>query len=102
MRMFVCVESSAVASRNSWWHARASDRCAQYPSNGDTVIRLPPLRASGVCQDLRIEGENRDQAYETKAVGLGVFHREIHDVSVNHPFSDDTQREQLWGDTEHR
>lgn len=34
--------------------------------------------------------ETRDQAYETKAVDLRVLRREVHDVSVNHPFSDDT------------
>jgi len=31
---------------------------------------------------------NGNWAYETKAVGLGVLIREVHDVSVNHPFTD--------------
>jgi len=45
---------------------------------------------------------NRDRAYETKAVDLGVLIREVHDVSINHPFTDHAQRGQLWGDTQHR
>ena len=42
-----------------------------------------------MSQDLRVEGENRDWAYETKAVDFGVARCEVHDVSVGHPFGDD-------------
>ena len=31
---------------------------------------------------------NGDYAYETKGVDLGVLIREVHDVSINHPFTD--------------
>jgi len=44
-------------------------------------------------------GKSRVRTYEAKAVGFGVLRREVHDVSVDHPFSDDAQREQLRGDT---
>lgn len=37
-----------------------------------------------------------------KAVDFGVFGREIHDVSVDHPFSDGAWWKQLWGDTQRR
>jgi len=47
-------------------------------------------------------GGSGDWAYETKEVDLGALIREVHDVSVNHPLGNYTQREQLWGDTQHR
>ena len=40
--------------------------------------------------------------YKTKAVDLGVLRGELHNVSVNHPFGDDAEWEQLWGDTQYR
>jgi len=46
--------------------------------------------------------KNGDRAHQTKAVGLGVLLCEVRDVSVNRPPSDDTQREQLLGDTQYR
>ena len=64
-----------------------------------------PLAASASFTGILIFedwGGNKDQAYEAKAVSLGVLRCEVHDVSVNHPFTDDAQWEQLRGDTQHR
>lgn len=74
----------------------------------DNIQRMQVMQTAGRFCKLhgyfKIRGlrGNRDQAYEAKAVSLGVLRCEVHDVSVNHPFTDDAQWEQLRGDTQHR
>ena len=36
-----------------------------------------------------------------KTVGFGVLRREVRNVSINHPFSDDAEWERLLGDAQH-
>jgi len=83
-------------SQKGWLVARTGLRSpcmipieCKYPS--------PPAASASFrsISGFKDRGRNRDWAYKTKAVDLGVLRREVHDVSVDHPFSDYTQRERV-------